>query len=208
MAPNKKTNRCPHGWNLNEPCTAALDRIYAIQAENRPKYKNSPEPDIGCPWYIKSAEHNYCFWNLAKELNGSPFTDKEICQLLGLSAPQLREIYQSGIKKLIDIKDSPVIQELVDIVAEVAESKNENPDTLPEGFRSVVKTAEERIAAKENGVDGRTEVDEMIDGEPNRKIRRGFGMPLHRDGKKVDLYGLYSHRNKHNVKKKKTDSSK
>lgn len=179
-----------------EPCSFALERIHAMQAELNNSKSGNLQASGGCDWYINSAEHNYSFWNFAKELHGSPVPDKEICQLLLISQSQLREIYNSAIKKLIAQKDEPHMQEFLETVRELARDREAAPtDYLPESFKTDLH---------ENGIlsddkDGDTPYDKELDDlgikkKKRRKKLNGMGMPIHRSGNKVDLYGLSSNK--------------
>ena len=189
MKKQQKRNRfcelCPAKENKppDDPCPLALERIHAMQAEagNRSKGANL-EVTAGCPWYVNSAEHNYCFWNLANELAGSPIPDREICQLLGITQSQLNETFACSIKSLQERKDDKVIRDFIEAVIEKIQSQSDdNTVYLPEHFRMAIERQEEKSK--------NAEPEEDPDTKP---LRKGFGMPMHRDGQKVDLFGLYS----------------
>lgn len=160
------------------PCDLALERIYAMQTDN-PKNPNS-DINVGCEWYINSAEHNYSWWNYVKTLD-EPIPDKEICQLLNISSSQLKEIYNSAIKKLQGIQKTKEFKDFVETVTESISNKNSD---IYE-YHSVSD-----VDSISNIVDSNKEEEE----EPKKKTKpkKGFGMPIHRDQKKIDLYGLYS----------------
>lgn len=168
---------------LTGPCVFALERIHTMQAEAAVKSKS--EPTVGCDWYINSAEHNYSWWLYVKGLD-EPVTDKEICQLLGITQQQLTESYNSAIKKLRQARDTPEVQDFIEAVIEYAASRQDDGMELeaPSGDYGVPMFPEEE----------KTEDDLLAEGfdDKKRKPKKGFGMPIHRDGKKVDLYGLYS----------------
>jgi hypothetical protein len=161
--------------------------------------KGAPEELLPCPWVIHSAEHNFCFWEYNKELHGNPVSDKEICKLLGITQIQLKEAYSSAIQKLQSDKDSDEIMELLESVESLSHS-NQNDDTiyLPDTFREKI----EDIAKKNE-----ENIEEEADAEPKKIEKRGRkplfspGMPIHRSGKKTDLFGL-------SKKPKKTDTYK
>lgn len=152
----------------------------------------------GCDWYINSAEHGYCFWNYAKDLD-EPVPDKEICQLLCITQIQLRETFNSAIQKLRDNKDSPIIKEFIETVLDFSTNRKYDDDhlvdegkftlgQLPTGATGEPKTDEEIIDEIECLKKGKV--------KKTRGRKSLHGMPLHKDGKKVDLYGLYSDPNK------------
>ena len=194
--------------NSNTPCSKALDRIHAMQAEIGKKDKDSNiRITCGCDWYVNSAEHGYCFWLLAEDLYGSPCPDKEICQLLGITPAQLKETYKSLVDKLCDKRRPKEIDEWIIAIREFVQSQDTEIDgNIPGRIKSDL-TPDSEVAALigegKQSAGEETNLDlliEEIDAKSKRKIRKGFGLPLHRDGKKVDLYGLSS-KNKYKAKK-------
>jgi hypothetical protein len=176
---------CPRQL-LNTPCDAcplALDRINAIKAENTAERKRNDmvEPNVGCPWFIASADHNYCFWAYDESLYNDPATDREICDLLLVNKSTVDREFKSGIAKLEAIKDSKEIQDFRDSVLDAAESAEVDLTAyMPDEFRAV-------IAQPQSTDEPRP--DKPL--KPKVKLRRHpTGLPLHRDGRKVDLWGI------------------
>lgn len=166
-----------------EACPLALDRINAIKAESAAERKQNhdAEPNVGCPWFIASSDHNYCFWSYNESLGNDPASDREISDLLLMSKATLTQEYTDAISKLTLIKDSQLIQDLRDTVMDHANNSGDVDYTtyMPNEFRSAIAKVE---------TDG-------ADQEPKQKVKlrkHPTGLPLHRDKRKVDLYGLYS----------------
>lgn len=175
---NKKCIQCSN--NKNEPCPLALERIYAIQGS---KKKIDVDIDVGCPWFVNSSEYNYSFWEYAKTLD-EPIPDKDICNLLLIDQNTLESTYTSAINKLKQIKDSPELQEFKDVlISKINSQMQDNTIYLPEEFAIVISSSNQ---------EEKHQYDSPLLKEKNKKIRKGFGMPIHRDGKKIDLYGLYT----------------
>jgi hypothetical protein len=166
-----------------------------MQAESGTRNKSANlDVEVGCPWYINSAEHNFCFWKFANDLDGSVTSDREICQLLGISQPQLNEIFNSAIDRLRHPKNEEAMQHFVDAVTDrIATQSDDNTVYLPESFRVAIERQEEKAAEPEEEI---------------KPVKRGFGMPLHRDGSKVDLFGLYSQKTRDKIRKKRGKKSK
>jgi hypothetical protein len=175
----------------------ALERINAIKAEGSEKKRKEAEPESGCPWFVVSAEYNYCFWVYNKSLDSEPMTDREICDMLLISKPVLEKTFDAAIDKLKLLKDSSVIRELAESVAAVVEQSSVDYTTyMPSEFREVIKTLEEAQAT------------EPQKEKPKAKAKHPTGLPLHRDGKKVDLFGLYNRKGPPKQEKKDDKSKK
>lgn len=189
---------CPARLNNRpaDPCPRALERIYAIQSEG-PRSKIDQDTLPGCPWAVNSAQHQYCFWNLAAELD-EPLSDREICSLLGISQQTLDKTLQSAILKLQAL-DKAVMDEFIEAIRDSAESQHsDNTVYLPDSY---AKAAEQTPEETEEDEDA-----QLV--EEKKKPRRGMGMPLHRSGTKVDLYGLHSKKKLQEILKKKSEEKK
>lgn len=195
-----KCQNCPNRTNSGNPCSNAMESAEFSQAYMAENGKGAPEELLSCPWMVHSIEHNFCFWGLNKELHGNPMTDKEICKLLGITQVQLKEAFASAIQKLQDDKDSDEILDLLESVEGMAHT-NQHDDTvyLPDSFREKI----EDIAKKHELQDA-----EDAESKPARTEKRGrkpgygLNMPVHRSGKKTDLYGLSKKPQKPNTYKK------
>lgn len=190
MKPNKFCQRCPRKLNnlTTEPCPMALERINARLADRRADEDSLP----GCSWAINSAEYNYCFWNLAQELEGDPLTDKQICQLLNISPTTLDKIWNSILTKLRSRQHEPEIQDWIELLKHrVERSHVDDTIYMPDEFKSKVdKTPEEEEDADAALAQ---EIEDMADEKEKAKKKKSrMGMPLHRSGDKVDMYGIYS----------------
>ena len=169
--------------------------VYNLEVEDDNSY------DVGfsvhnCAWYVNSSEYNYCFFNLAKELKNNPLSDKEICTLLMINQKTLNEVTESALGKLRALKGTEVMDEFMEAIGDSI--KMQNPDHtvyLPDSFVSKI----EEDVKKEEEKD-----EEEKDKEPKSKRGRkvkGYGMPVHRSGKRVDLYGIYSKTKLEEIKK-------
>ena len=181
---SKFCETCPRRLNNlpNSQCPLALERISALQTlDEDGKKKRESESLPGCPWYITSIEHNYCFWNLVTSPDGKidPFTDKEIGNILMLSPAQVDKAMVSAIAKLRANRNSPDMQELRELILEKIASQSDDTIYLPDEFNSIA----DAIALAEN--------EEEIPEIPGEKK------------KKVQLYGLYSNKALERVRGKK-----
>jgi hypothetical protein len=69
---------------------------------------------------------------------------------------------------------------------------------MPSEFRDIMSKNEET----------ETEIKEKTPPGPKKKVKHPTGLPLHRDGKKVDLFGLYSRKPKSGTSKNEKKSNK
>lgn len=177
----------------------ALDRINARLADRRVDEDSLP----GCPWAINSAEHNYCFWSLAKELDGDPLTDKQICQLLNITSASLDKIWNSILNKLRSKKDTQEIRDWIDLLKHKVEKQHVD-DTIymPDKFKAAEAEPEEE--SDDPDAEIAREMEELADKrEKARKKLKKTGMPIHKSGTKTDIYGLYSKKKLEEIKNKK-----
>lgn len=186
---NNWTPHCPR--QLDSPpcssCPLALEKLNAVRADALDKRRT--ESNTGCPWYIASQEHHYCFWIYAETLEET-VSDKEICALLGISQSVLEKTFASAVEKLKQIKDTEEIQVLREMIAEKLASQPHDYTTfIPDEFREALKKVSN---TSENGAI----MDEAGKEEEAKPRKHPTGLPLHRDGRKVDLFGLYSRKNK------------
>lgn len=168
----------------SEPCPRALERIHAQQSDTG-RQKADPDTLPGCQWAVNSAEHSYCFWNLAATLDES-IPDREICNLLGISQKMLDKTLRSAILKLQDHSNSDVMSGLIESVMEIASQQNpDNTVYLPDSYSTPPETLQP-------GGDEEPDEDAKLVVEVAKKPRKGYGMPVHRSGDRVDIFGLYS----------------
>lgn len=153
------------------PCPAALERIAAIQANPRADHDG-----IGCPWYILSKAHNYCFWNYIEDKQDKQHTDREIAELLGITVKQVRQIASDAIQKLQANKNSPDMQAFREAVQERAAADSDGTIFAPD---QISDQAHETISFEA------AEVEKKPGRKP--KVTDKF-QPTHRDGKKRDIY--------------------
>ena len=183
-----------------ESCPIALECINAIKSEGSDKKRRDIDPHVGCPWFVASAEHNYCFWVYDQILDGDAATDREICDLLLMSKSTLEKTVDSAISKLRELKDTAAIRDLVDSVSDVADQNHiDFTSYMPSEF----KEAMDKTNSKDTAED--TKKDKPRNSKGN--VKHLTGLPLHRDGKKTDLWGLYS-RSKYKKPEKKNDTEK
>jgi hypothetical protein len=179
-------------------CPKALERIYAIQnADKNVDHDTLP----GCNFAVNSSAYNYCFFVLAKGLQGSPIPDKEICSLLQITPKQLDQTYKSAIAKLKAIKDTEVMADFREAVAESLH--NQNPDNtvyLPSNFISKADEDAKKIDEENQAEDDEAKRIKELE---KKKKKIGYGMPMHRSGKKSDIYGIYSKKTLDRIKDEK-----
>lgn len=195
-----KCQNCPNRVKSGVACGDAIASAEISQAYMAEHGKGAPEEMLPCPWVIHSAEHNFCFWEYNKELHGNPVSDKDICKLLGITQEQLNEAFSSAIQKLQDDKDSDEILDLLESVESLSHS-NQDDDTiyLPDTFREKIEDIAKKNEKAEVGPDGESKKVE----KRGRKPGIGTGMPIHRSGKKTDLFGLSKKPKKIDTYKKK-----
>jgi len=200
-----KCELCPNKLGTCDPSPMALERIHAMQAESanskrgRKKKNSALAITSGCDWYINSAEHGYCFWSYAKELDET-VPDKEICRLLCITQAQLRETFNSAISKLRENKDDPVIKEFIEHVLDFSANRKYDGDHLTDEAQYAVSDMTLIPVYEDYGSESKTEdqIQDEIDAFKSGKVKKKRGrkpkssMPRHRDGRKTDLYGLYS----------------
>jgi hypothetical protein len=162
---------CP--MTTGQVCSLAVDAVYSASQN-----KSKRPPENSCEWFVNSEEYNYCFWILNKELDGNPLTDREICHLLCITQEELSATYNSAIEKLKKNKDNPDVKEFLESIIELSLKNNvDNTTYMPNNFRDKIEEDDkpEEPAPKKAG---------------RPKMKRGLGMPVHRDGRKIDLWGL------------------
>jgi hypothetical protein len=148
-----------------------MERIAAIQANPRADHDG-----IGCPWYILSKAHNYCFWNYIEDKQDKHHTDREIAELLGITVKQVRQIATDALQKLQDNKNSPEMQAFKEAVQERAALDHDGTVFAPD---QISDQAHEQISFESNEASA----------EPKRKPKPADKFqPTHRDGKKRDIY--------------------
>lgn len=178
---------CPRQLSClpSEPCPLALDQINAIKSDGSDKRKREIEPVLpGCPWYISSAEHNHCFWSLNRFLDSDPISDREICDMLLIHKSTLERVTDAVITHLKSIKDTEAIQDFKETVMDMIGNQCVDfTNYMPNEFRDSIKSV---IAVDESA--------SQDTNTPKIKRKHPTGLPLHRDGTKVDLYGLTSRR--------------
>lgn len=180
---------CPRrlGKPPSDPCSLAL--------ENVSSQSDKSDLDKGCPWGINSAEHSYCFWNLSKELHANPLSEREVCNLLGITNSKYQEIYHSAISKLKCLKGTELMDDFISSVQDsLANEVEDNSVYLPDNFRSKGDVSD-LLEQNQDDPDKKE--------KPKKKMRKGYGMPMHRDQKKVDLFGTYSKRTLERIKNEK-----
>lgn len=180
--PSKFCATCPRRLDSppGSPCPLALERIHAQQAESDPK--RAAEVTVGCDWAINSAEHNYCFWNMNQTLQDDPKTDREICELLGITPAVLARTWAGVLTKMRANRDSPEMREWIEAVLERAAVLSMDLTVyLPDNF-------------SEPETDEEPDQDAAVVESEERAKTIDRSMPTHRSGKRKDVYGLYSRR--------------
>jgi len=183
--PSNFCQKCPRRLSRppGTPCALGLEHASSFSTEG--KRKRDLE-DVGCPWGITSAAHNYCFWkyvddNSDEDGRMEPIPDNEICALLGITKTTLENTLASALKKLKALKDTQTLQDFREyLISRIDMDTMDDTVYLPDSFR---------VDAVAGANDEELPVDLL---PPEKPRRRNNSMPLHRSGKRVDLYGLYS----------------
>lgn len=191
MPKNNFCQRCPRGLKSppSELCPLGLEHVAAAQDGVR---RRRDVEDAGCPWGVASAEHGYCFWSWLRarsdgEGRMDPVPDKEICMLLGITQSALERTLASALAKAKAGKDEPEWQAFREAVIDrAAQMPDDNTVYLPDNFKVPLPTQDDEEAAEDLPA-------ELL--VPDKRKRMN-SMPLHRSGKRTDLYGLYSRKRK------------
>jgi hypothetical protein len=171
-------NICIRGLKIPPPTPCALGRQ---RAESELHNKNK-ESHSGCPWFVNSEEHNYCFWSLAQEMDGQQLPDKEIAKLNCLETSEVERVVQTALKKLQNnVHASPEIQDWIESVIECGNAKDDGEQCVTSSF-PIPRTGDEQP-------------------QPS-PVRRNQTYPLHHKGDKVDIYGITSKKSGHKDKRK------
>lgn len=181
----KLCKTCPTSKSKIAPSQYALNKIYEIQTDcNKKTYDNDQSK---CDWFINSSEYGYCFWRLAEEID-SPIADREICHLECITHNQLKDIINSAIYKLkqaYDNGDKSVREFVESLIDKIKSQKQDDTVYISNEIKQAIDDHESTIS----DIETEREIEDSI---PKKRGRRPMGMPIHRDGVKVDLYGLYS----------------
>jgi hypothetical protein len=166
-----------------DPCPLALECINSVKAEGVDKKKvKETEPTSGCPWFVASADYNYCFWSFYQDMDEA-VPEKTINDLLLINKPTQEFIVKTAVDKLILQKDSSEMQEFKETVLDI--SSSQAPDYtayMPSEFRESLH--KDSIANQE----GEEEKPKKVKKQKMKK--HPTGLPLHRSGLRVDLWGL------------------
>lgn len=97
-------NQCPRHLDFLPETACPLGKISA----------DTGEPDKGCPWFINSAQDNYCFWKWMRRVSDKegfmePLMQHEISEFLCHSSTKIHAIYKEAI---IKIQEHPEYEEL------------------------------------------------------------------------------------------------
>lgn len=181
---------CPH--DTTTVSDSAISVVHALQAAKIGKSVIDRDAvEAGCPWYLNSEEHSYCFWNLNAELHNSPMTDKEIMNMLLMSRDELDSTYRSAIAKLYANRNNEEIREFLEIIQERINTMTDldsNSVYMPSNFREKISEMELEDAQEKEKEDAAN----PKQGRGRPKKLKTNNLPLHRDGRKVDLYSLGS----------------
>jgi len=192
-------DKCPRKLRNapTEPCPQGMEHATQPIDNDRRRGAATTTEERGCPWGINSAAHGYCFWKYAETLQGSPATDKEICDLLGISQGVYERILASALAKAKANKDNPDWQGFREAVLEkAATSVTDNTMYIPSNFQNDLPLFPETKLEDEEELP-----EDMIGKEKKRKYR---GQPIHRSGKRTDLYGITSQKTRERLHKEKT----
>lgn len=165
------------------PCPLALECINEIKSELASGKSDVDSDELSkkhhmCPWFVASADYNYCFWKLYQSLSDSSKTDKEICDLLMINKFTLDKIVKNAIKKLKSDENKKQMLDFKEAVKEVSELEAFDHTTyMPSEFKNQLANIEE--------------LEEETEEPALPKIKKKLhSLPVHRSGKKIDIYGL------------------
>jgi len=181
-----KRCKCPA---RNEAAIGVVHTLQAAKISKTPVDRDLIES--AAPWFINSEEHNYCFWELHKELHQSPMTNKEIANLLIMTQDELEATLSSALGKLHANKDKQEVREFLEAVQERINTSSDTENNsvyMPNNFReklSELEMAEAAEQEKENEANPKR-------GRGRPKKLKTNSLPNHRDGKKKDLWALGS----------------
>lgn len=179
----KLCSMCPASRSNLNPSQYALNKIYENQTDKSVRKKDETQNNICCEWYINSSEYGYCFWRFAEELNNSPIPDREICHLECITHAQLKDTIKSALGKLRREYENgnEDVREFVELLIDKINIQKESETIYVSNEVQEAIDNEEMILQDEE--------EEPVKKKPGRKP---MNMPVHRDGVKTDLYGLYS----------------
>lgn len=192
---------CPASTEDGGPSTCALERINYIQTT---KNKPSEQSDLpGCPWYTNAPEYGYCFWQLARDIHGAGMSDKEICHLELIPISQIKDVIASATAKLLKAfnKGDPNVVEFVETLRERVAAHNNSDLELSEEIREYIDKMESEVLS-ETDIVSSADIAPKKRGRKKKKVE-GMGLPMHRSGKKIDLFGLYSDKTKQRIREEK-----
>lgn len=178
---NKKINKCKF-CNQCPANTGTGASPFALKAIEL--VKEDPNADLSscCPYYINSKAHDYCFWKFIDQ-DLEPMYVQTIATLLCLNPSLVRSAQESGIRKIKEMYKQGV-PEIVDFI-DLIRSKVVMQENLSD-FAELSEEIQQQLAINNNN-----EVEEITQ-KSNEKRRKPLDMPVHRGGKKTDIYGIYS----------------
>jgi len=203
--------KCNHP--VGEPGHGGIDALHYLQfckATN-----TSFKEDVGDPWFVNSTEHNYCFWCYAETID-QPVPDAEIARLLGISDQEVKAVYASAIQKIRGMRKDPTWERWIEIVIAQAQQKPEQMASIIDGqvasrvqgsmfmpwtLGSHADTTDDTSTQESNYA---SIIDEVA--PDRRRKKKTSNMPVHRDGQKTDIYGLYSKKTLQRLEQEKIDA--
>jgi len=192
----KKINKC----SLCENCPINTHELamshYALKSIELIRDKRDINVSNACPFYINSKIHGYCFW-IYIQSDFDPMSIQDIATMLCITPAAVKQSLESALKK-IKKKFEDGDEYITDFIDYLRMQCRKDAESLSEG--SVPEYIQQRIES-------------VIKEEDHTNAKRiPRDMPLHRSGKKTDIYGIYSekslkryHRNKRNGKKNKPE---
>jgi hypothetical protein len=175
------------------PCPHALARIEAIACSK--DRCDSDDPELGgCPWFVNDPSYDYCFAKMMKDIQHNPLgtktEDKDICHLLCLKRKQLKEIEESAFAKLRAAAEAgdPEIVEFIRLLKEKVQILNAKESEVSGDIMDIIQDIGDDSLFGDS-----FEAEDYVPAKRGRKKKiEGLGMPIHRSGKKLDMFGLYS----------------
>lgn len=105
--------RCPRKIKTppKEFCPAAVHRLRWREQLGREPTEEEERSAPGCPWAIRSHEHNFCFFK-AYDQDREKLTDSQIAHMLGVSEPTVKKTANRAEKRMANYGPLKEMKEL------------------------------------------------------------------------------------------------
>ncbi len=105
--------RCPRKLNTlpQEFCPAAVARLRWREQLGREPTEDEERSAPGCPWAVRSHEHNFCFFKAYSE-DREKLTDSQIAHMLGVTEITVKKTADRALRKAANVKELKEMKEL------------------------------------------------------------------------------------------------